>query len=285
VRLNSTMRSGGFLAGPAIGSLLLLGLGPAFGIFTNELIYLPLTIWLLRTPFTGHVRDGDLGRRPRVSPLEAVRVLREVAGQPVLISMVALGGLSSLFIGSGMGPQMPEYAADLGVDQAGLVYGALVAANAGGAVLGGMLLESTRVLRPSVRGAMFSALVWALCVGGFAVSGSYPLSLSLLVLAGAANLAATSMAQTLVQLLAPAETRGRVVGVYQMASAGLRAGSGITIGLVGGAIGIHWSLGLSAACLAAIVLGLLVFTNRAGLRPAVPVPAAAESSPAAGRLR
>jgi MFS family permease len=285
VRLNSTMRSGGFLAGPAIGSLLLLGLGPAFGIFTNVLIYLPLTIWLLRTPFTGHVRDGDLARRPRISPFEAVRVLREVAGQPVLISMVALGGLSSLFIGSGMGPQMPEYAADLGVDQAGLVYGALVAANAGGAVLGGMLLESTRVLRPSVRGAMFSALVWALCVGGFAVSGSYPLSLSLLVLAGAANLAATSMAQTLVQLLAPAETRGRVVGVYQMASAGLRAGSGITIGLVGGAIGIHWSLGLSAACLAAIVLGLLVVTNRAGLRPAVPVPAAAESSPAAGRLR
>jgi MFS family permease len=277
------MRSGGFLAGPAIGSLLLLGLGPAFGIFTNVLIYLPLTIWLLRTPFTGHVRDGDLGRRPRVSPLEAVRVLREVAGQPVLISMVALGGLSSLFIGSGMAPQMPEYAADLGIDQAGLVYGVLVAGNAAGAVLGGTLLESTRVLRPTVRGAMLSALVWSLCVCGFAVSRSYPLSVALLVLAGAANLAATSMSQTLVQLLAPADTRGRVIGVYQMASAGLRAGSGITVGLVGGLIGIHWSLGLSAACLAAIVVGLLAITNRSALRPMTPVPVAAESSPAASR--
>jgi len=35
VRLNSTGRSTGFLAGPAIGSVLLLALGPAFGIFTS----------------------------------------------------------------------------------------------------------------------------------------------------------------------------------------------------------------------------------------------------------
>ena len=70
------------------GSVLLLGLGPALGIFANVLMYLPMTIWLLRMPYTGHLRDGGLARRPRVSPLEAVRVLREVAGQPVLISMV-----------------------------------------------------------------------------------------------------------------------------------------------------------------------------------------------------
>jgi hypothetical protein len=55
-----------------------------------------------------------------------------------------------------------------------------------------------------------------------------------------------------------------VVGVYNMASAGLRAGSGISIGLVGGIIGIHWSLGLSALTLAIIVVGLLAYTVRAG---------------------
>ena len=71
--------------------------------------------------------------------------------------------------------------------------------------------------------------------------------MALLLGAGMANLASQSTAQTLVQLLAPAEKRGRIVGVYNMASSGLRAGSGLSIGLVGGLIGIHWSLGLSAA--------------------------------------
>src|SRR3979411_845208 len=71
VRLNSTGRSTGFLAGPAIGSVLLLALGPAVGIFANVLMYLTMTIWLARTRYTGHVRDG--GHAPksaRVSPLE-----------------------------------------------------------------------------------------------------------------------------------------------------------------------------------------------------------------------
>lgn len=263
VRLNSTGRSTGFLAGPAIGSVLLLALGPALAIFANVLMYLPMTIWLARTPHTGHVRDGEAARRPRVSLLEAVRVLREVAGQPVLISMVALAGLSSFLIGSGIQPQMPEFAVDLGLSQAGLGYGMLLAANSAGAVMGGVLLESTHALKPSARTAMLSTLVWAGCMLGFALSRNYVLSLGLLVCAGMANLASQSIAQTLVQLLAPAEKRGRVVGVYAMASNGLRAGSGLSIGLMGGLIGIHWSLGLSALVLAILVVGLILYTARA----------------------
>jgi len=262
VRLNSTGRSTGFLAGPALGSVMLLALGPALGIFANVLMYLPMTIWLARTPYTGHVRDTNVQRPARMSPLDAVSVLREAAGQPVLISMVLLGGLSSFLIGSGIQPQMPEFAIDLGLNQAGLGYGMLLAANSAGAVLGGVILESTHWLKPSVRGAMFSTLVWSACLLGFALSPYYPVSLALLVGAGIANLASQSTAQTLVQLLAPAEKRGRIVGVYTMASNGLRAGSGLSIGLLGGVIGIHWSLGLSAFTLALLVVGLLWYAAR-----------------------
>ncbi|GAC1313792.1 MAG: MFS transporter [Chloroflexota bacterium] len=262
VRLNSTGRSMGFLAGPAIGSVLLLGLGPATGIFANVLMYLPMTIWTLRSPYTGHVRDGVV-RRPRLSLADAIRVLPEVAGQPLLISMVVLGGLSSFLIGSGIQPQMPEFANDLGIGQAGFGYGLLLAANAGGAVLGGVLLEATHVLKPTGRSAMLSTLVWSVCMLGFAVSTNFVVAVLLLVGAGVANLAAQSIAQTLVQLLAPADKRGRVLGVYNMASSGLRAGSGLSIGLVGGLIGIHWSLGLSALVLVGVVIALLAYTARA----------------------
>src|SRR6185503_5461152 len=63
VRLNATFRSLGVLFGPVIGSALLLGLGPTAGIFANVAFYLPLTLFLFRTRFTGHVRDGGVPRR------------------------------------------------------------------------------------------------------------------------------------------------------------------------------------------------------------------------------
>src|SRR6201997_2827143 len=65
VRLNSTARSLGILFGPVVGSALLLGLGPVRGIFANILFYLPLTLFMARTKFTGHLRHG-LVPKPRV---------------------------------------------------------------------------------------------------------------------------------------------------------------------------------------------------------------------------
>lgn len=77
------------LCGPATGSALLLGLGESWGIWANVLIYLPLTIWLLVVPYTGHLRDATGVRRPPMTFSDAVKVLREVADNPTLISMVA----------------------------------------------------------------------------------------------------------------------------------------------------------------------------------------------------
>jgi hypothetical protein len=170
VRLNSTGRSVGFLAGRVLGSLMLLVLGPAVAIFANVLLYLPMTIWLARTPFTDHVRDRLASRSSRVvAPVDAMRVRREVVTQPVPITMVTLGGLSSFLIGSGIQPQMPEFAVDLGLNQAGVGYGMLLAVNSAGAVLGGMVLETTHRLVASQRAALVSTLAWSACLLGFAI--------------------------------------------------------------------------------------------------------------------
>jgi Transmembrane secretion effector len=76
-------------------------------------------------------------------------------------------------------------------------------------------------------------------------------SAKLLVAGGIAYLASMSITQTVVQLLAPPAERGRVVGLYGVSANGLRAGSGFTVGLLGAAVGIHVSLGISAAALCA----------------------------------
>jgi MFS family permease len=77
--------------------------------------------------------------------------------------------------------------------------------------------------------------------------------------AGFFELSFNAMAQTLVQVHAPPDMRGRVIGLFNMASLGLRAFSGVSVGLIGGLIGVHWSLALSAVVMLAIACGMLVF--------------------------
>ena len=57
-----------------------------------------------------------------------------------------------------------------------------------------------------------------------------------------------------------------MIGLYNMSSLGLRAFAGVTVGIMGSFIGIHWSLALSALALLAVTIGLLGFITRASPR-------------------
>src|ERR1700728_4698285 len=92
IRLNSTARALGVLCGPVIGSALLLGLGPTRGIWVNIAFYLPLTVLMVRTRFTGHSRTGVVARQG-VSALCAVRVFCDVSRDRVFAAMIILAGL------------------------------------------------------------------------------------------------------------------------------------------------------------------------------------------------
>jgi MFS family permease len=176
-----------------------------------------------------------------------------------------LSGCASLIVANAYQAQMPEFGRDLGHGDAGAMYSALLAADAAGALTGGVVLES-RGLQPNPRTAFILAMLWCCAIAGFAVAQFYPLALALLFVAGFLELSFNSMAQALIQIHAPQAIRGRVIGLYSMAGLGLRAFSGVTVGILGGFIGIHWSLSLSAMTLL-VLLGLLF-----GL--AVPRPAA-----------
>jgi hypothetical protein len=53
-----------------------------------------------------------------------------------------------------------------------------------------------------------------------------------------------------------------MIGIYNLSSNGMRAFSGVTVGVGGSLIGIHWSLALSAAVLLVATLGLLARYGR-----------------------
>src|SRR5215471_994643 len=51
VRLLSMSRVAGLLGGPAVGGAMLLAFGPSTSVIIGALMYLPLTLWLVRAPF------------------------------------------------------------------------------------------------------------------------------------------------------------------------------------------------------------------------------------------
>jgi MFS family permease len=262
VRMNATFKSLGILFGPVVGSALLLGLGPVTGIFVNAAIYLPLTLFLFRTRFTGHLRDGRRARN-RLGIRDALRTLGAVRANHTLISMIILAGLGSFFVGASLQTAMPVFAGEVGA-RAGTAYGVLLFATGAGGVIGGLVMEASGRVKPSVRATVVSTAIYGLSILGFALTRSYLAAVLLLLVAGLANMTAMSIGQTVVQLEAPAEDRGRVIGVYAMASAGLRFGSGLTVGMLGAVVGLHWSLGLSAAalCVGTLLAALYAYRGR-----------------------
>ena len=159
-----------------------------------------------------------------------------------------------------------------------------VAVVTGGAgAIGGILLEVTARIKPTVKAAVVSTATYGVTTLFFALTSSYLLALAMLLIGGIANLASMSIGQTIVQLLAPPADRGRVIGLYGVSANGLRAGSGFTVGILGAAVGIHWSLGLSsvALCLGTLAAGIYALRSRPAADP--PGPSARNSGTARTR--
>ena len=270
VRLAATSRTLGILMGPAVGGGLLLAFGPTYGIFINVLIYLPLTLWLWKAPYGPKFRAENQGEETPVPKRAGIRgmadimpTIRNIAGNPIIVSMTLLAGAASLFIGNAHQAQMPEFAHDLGAaGEASISYSILLTASAAGALVAGIVLESKSLLQALPRSAFNLVLLWCLAIFGFAVSTNLIVAVAMLFIAGFLELSYNAMTQTLVQLHAPTEIRGRVIGLYSMSFLGLKTFSGVTIGLGGSLLGIHWSVGGSAVGLFIAVLALMAYLSR-----------------------
>jgi MFS family permease len=260
VRINATARYLGVLVGPAVGGVIMLTLGPSHGILLNTLFYVPLVVWLVNAPYGPRFRTGAPSPRRAVRGLtDIIQTIQDITQHPVIVSMTLLAGLSSFFVGNAYNAQMPAFAQDLGHGDPGVSYSMLLAADAAGGMLAGIVLEGRGLLSPKPYTAIILAMLWSGALAGFALASSYPIAVTLLFSAGFFELSFNAMAQTLVQIHAPADMRGRVIGLFNMASLGLRAFSGVSVGVIGGLIGVHWSLALSAMVMLAIACGMLAF--------------------------
>jgi MFS family permease len=264
VRTLATARYVGLIVGPGVGGFLMIWLGPKYGLVANCLIYLPNFIWLINAPCGPKFRSET-----QAPPARAIKGFRDLLASLSEISqnrsvflMTLLAGGASFFVSNSYQAQMPSYAVDLGHGDPGVTYSLLLAADAIGALMAGLIWEFMgSKSKPSMQQAIFFASLWAIALAAFALSENYYLSLGFLFFAGFAELSSNSIAQTIVQINAPVAIRGRVLGLFNMAALGLRFGSGIWVGLMGSVLGTHWAL-FAACCIFLMFLITLVYKSK-----------------------
>jgi MFS family permease len=280
VRLSASFRYLGTLVGPGVGALLMQTVGTTYGMFLNAGFYLPLLVWLVGAPYGKSFRAAvATGPKRAIRGLaDILGTIKDVRGIPVLVSMMLLAGAASFFVGNSYQAQMPNFANDLlGQHDPGLAYGMLLAADAAGAIVAAIWLQMKggfKELKPTL--ALGLSIAWGLSLAAFAQSSLYATALGMLFLAGFFELSFSSTAQALVQMNAPLAIRGRVLGLFSMASSGLRTFSGVVgslmgllaFQLTGNARSAHASLAIASLCFVGAVSGLLLTAKASQRRSA-----------------
>lgn len=248
--------------GPAIGGVILTTAGPAPCFAVNALSFVAPIVVLLRhrpRPPLSPERPRNLGVRA------GLRYVRSVPEIRACVAIAAASGL--IFNGTVFYPLLAAHAFHL--DGGG--YGALVAAFGAGALPGALLAARSKG-QPSGRVVLILAAVTACSMAMTAFAPDLMVGVAGLVLSGFASIWYIATANTLVQLRAGAQLRGRVMGVWSMALPGMIPMTSLLAAAVAGLAGIRVAYLAAGLALLAVALSggraLWPISGRAALVPA-----------------
>jgi predicted MFS family arabinose efflux permease len=282
IGLNSAMFNMARALGPALAGLVVAatGEGPAFII--NAATFVPVIICLL---LMRNLPRSSQGRGGAQNTLEhMVAGLRYIKGQNVLLLLISLVAVSA-FLSMPYGTLMPVYANVVLGDSArpvihaicdgparlftcqapqALPLGMLLTMVGVGAVIGALVVASMPDTARRGRWLTFGNLGFPLVLLVAAVNRSFLLALLLMAGVGTMFVWQNALANTLIQITAPDEVRGRVMGVYTMVfQAFMRLGA-LQAGLMADWAGAPFSLGLGAVI--SLVYGLWVAVFKPAVR-------------------
>ncbi len=261
--VNGAMRT----IGPGIAGILIVSVGPANNFFLQSVMYLGVlaTVLALRLP----PRPSTVPRKP--SFRDMTEGYRFVIKSPQARLLLIMGMLPGLFLIPTHMVILPIYAKDVfeagstGAGAGAASLGVMVSSIGFGGFLGAMLTASlNRVDRRGLLqlGALF---VYSIAHIAYAILGVVTADVRIaafcLVFAGAAESVYGTTNQTVLQLMAPSDMRGRIVAALQVQPLCLGLG-----GLMAGAAADHFgptetSLFISVVAFA-IGLTILIFSPR-----------------------
>jgi len=241
VALNSAGFNSMRVFGPSLGGFLLLRFGAGENFFLQSIAYVGVATMVLLMVVPRLPRATTVSIRENL-----VDGAEYVWRHPMLRAQMMLG-LVPMVVGMPYMTLLPIFAKDvLHANEA--IYGLFLSSVGVGAVIGTLALASLGNLQAKGKVLLGAIFALGVIIILFSLSRSLPLSLLLLVMSGAAQMAYLTTNMTMIQLTVEDEMRGRVLGLY-MLNQGL---------LPLGALGAGILADLTSAPTAAMIQGALV---------------------------
>lgn len=219
IALNSSMFNGARLIGPAIGGLLLAGVGAGYCFLLDGMSYVAVLLALTAM----RLKPKRVDSRISFTVATAVQHLKEgfiyAFGFAPVRSILIMVGLVS-FLGVNFVVIIPVFANEILRGDANTL-GLLMTASGVGSLIAAVQLSLRREVRGLGRLIAIAPIIYGLGMIAFSVSHTLWLSALLLAIIGFASLLQTASSNTVIQTLVPDEMRGRVMSIYIMSFLGM----------------------------------------------------------------
>jgi len=261
VGLNAVTINSSRIIGPALGGVLIAGVGVAPCFFLNAASFVAVIVAL------AVMHTGELLRGARLvrEPGQIRAGLRYAWHTPALrIPLLMMAVVSTLAYNySVVLPLLTKSVYGRG----GGAYGALSAAMGVGALAGALLMASRA--RPSRRLLVASTFAFGLVTVLLAVAPGYLWGMALLVLLGGAGVLFISTTNSLLQLNADDAMRGRVMSLWAVLFLGSTPIGGPLTGLLVRGFGVRWAVAVGGVAALAAAAGAYWALRRRQLRAGV----------------
>ena len=252
IALNSSAFNGTRVVGPAIAGVLIAAVGIGACFLVNGVTYIPMIAALALIRLPEHRPSAE--RRSTWSIIrEGFRYVVSDSRIRVLIvniAMLSVFGLPVLVL-------LPVVIRDV-LGLGAVEFGWTMSAVGIGALTGALVLAAFGHRLPRGRLLAYSSLAFSVLVILFAVSRSYVVTLSLLVLIGLSFVTTTALSNTLLQTIAPDELRGRVISFYAFAFVGFAPFGALLAGAIAERFGATPALVLGGlVSTVAVLLGVM----------------------------
>ncbi len=254
IALNSSMGKLAWLIGPAISGIVLEKLGAGTCFLINALSYAAVisSLLLIRFPtFT-----------PNPHPKKVVKEFKEgyayLKNTPSIASVILFIACVSLFV-LPFRTLLPVYAKVIFNGNAA-TFGYLNSSIGLGSLIGAIYLASLKTEADLKKILLIQLIVFGMALLLFSHMTNLSFALFFAMLAGFAMMSQTTISNTIIQINASAEMRGRVISYFAMAMFGLQPLGGLIVGIVSQYIGTPDTIlgqGIAALIIAAVFLPVL----------------------------
>jgi len=257
ISLNSAARGVSRMVGPAIAGLLIAAIGVGFSYFAQAAIFVLATIWTIQMRVPQVATSVYLRARANGSIFHSLREgIAYIASHRLILALIVLG-LAPITLGMPFTSLMPIFAIDV-FHGGAQTQGLLITMVGVGALVGALGIASLGRWQGNGKLLIVGAAGFGLSLVLFSQSSVLLMAMVFTFFAGLFQTSYTSQNQTMLQLLAPSQLRGRVLGIYLL-DRGLMPIGSVLAGALASLMGGPWAVTIMGTSCFLLALGIALF--------------------------